>query len=168
MGLELALAAGSFGLSAMSAANQKAAGKFNQSVYNRNAQIAEQEKEAIRQQTELELARFDENFNKVQSTAKVKLLTSGADLSNGSGLRVLHNNEVQKQIEKNIITYNSQVQQISKTNQATMDRVQGQYARTMGNAAAAGTLFKGFSTFASSNAGRSLLDNMSNPFSASS
>lgn len=168
MGLETALAVGSFGMSVAGAANQRAAGKFNQAVYNRNAQIAEQEKEAIRQQTELELARFDENFNKVQSTAKVKLLTSGADLSNGSGLRVLHNNEVQKQIEKNIINYNSQVQQISKTNQATMDRVQGQYARSMGTAAAAGTLFKGFSTFAQSSAGKSLLDNVPNPFSASS
>jgi len=164
MGLELALAAGSFGLSAVSAANQSAAGKFNQSVYNRNAQIAEQEREAIKQQTELELARFDENFNKLQSQSKVRILTSGADLSNGSGLRVLHNNEVQKQIEKNIINYNSQVQQISKTNQAAMDRVQGQYARSMGNAQAAGTLFKGFSTFAQSPAGKSLLDNTPNPF----
>jgi hypothetical protein len=164
MGLETALAVGSFGMSVASAANQRAAGNFNQKVFNRNAQIAEQEREAIKQQTELELARFDENFNKVQSTSKVRLLTSGADLSNGSGLRVLHNNEVQKQIEKNIINYNSQVQQISKTNQAAMDRVQGQYARTMGNSAAAGTLFKGFSTFAQSSAGKSLLDSVPNPF----
>lgn len=152
------------GSSVMDAANKDASGKFNQKVYNRNAQIAEQEKEAIRQQTELELARFDDNFNKLQSQSKVRILTSGADLSNGSGLRVLHNNEVQKQIEKNIITYNSQVQQVSKSNEATMSRIQGQYARTMGRSAAIGTLVKGIGTFGQSPQGKSLLDNVPNPF----
>jgi hypothetical protein len=152
------------GSNVMDAANKDAAGRFNQKVYNRNAQIAEQEKEAIRQQTELELARFDDNFDKLQAQSKVRILTSGADLSNGSGLRVLHNNEVQKQIEKNIITYNSQIQQISKSNEATMSRIQGQYARTMGRSAAIGTLVKGVGTFSQSPQGKSLLDNMPNPF----
>jgi hypothetical protein len=152
------------GSTVMDAANKDAAGRFNQRVYNRNAEIAEQEKEAIRQQTELELARFEDNFDKLQAQSKVRILTSGADLSNGSGLRVLHNNEVQKQIEKNIITYNSQVQQISKSNQAVMDRVQGQYARQMGRSAAIGTLVKGFGTFSQSPQGKSLLNDMPNPF----
>jgi hypothetical protein len=151
------------GSTVMDAANKDAAGRFNQKVYNRNAQIAEQEKEAIRQQTELELARFEDNFDKLQAQSKVRILTSGADLS-GSGLRVLHNNEVQKQVEKNIITYNSQVQQISKDNEATMSRIQGQYARTMGRSAAIGTLVKGIGTFGQSPQGKSLLDNVPNPF----
>lgn len=151
------------GSTVMDAANKDAAGRFNQKVYNRNAQIAEQEKEAIRQQTELELARFEDNFDKLQAQSKVRILTSGADLS-GSGLRVLHNNVVQKDIEKNIINYNSQVQQISKSNEATMSRIQGQYARTMGRSAAIGTLVKGVGTFSQSPQGKSLLDNMPNPF----
>jgi hypothetical protein len=151
------------GSTVMDAANKDAAGRFNQKVYNRNAQIAEQEKEAIRQQTELELARFEDNFDKLQAQSKVRILTSGADLS-GSGLRVLHNNEVQKEVEKNIINYNSQVQQISKSNEATMSRIQGQYARTMGRSAAIGTLVKGIGTFGQSPQGKSLLDNVPNPF----
>jgi hypothetical protein len=151
------------GSTVMDAANKDAAGRFNQKVYNRNAQIAEQEKEAIRQQTELELARFEDNFDKLQAQSKVRILTSGADLS-GSGLRVLHNNVVQKDIEKNIINYNSQVQQISKSNEATMSRIQGQYARTMGRSAAIGTLVKGVGTFSQSPQGKTLLDNMPNPF----
>jgi hypothetical protein len=151
------------GSTVMDAANKDAAGRFNQKVYNRNAQIAEQEKEAIRQQTELELARFEDNFDKLQAQSKVRILTSGADLS-GSGLRVLHNNEVQKEVEKNIINYNSQVQQISKSNEATMSRIQGQYARTMGRSAAIGTLVKGVGTFSQSPQGKSLLDNIPNPF----
>ena len=151
------------GANVVEAVNKDAAGRFNQKVYNRNAQIAEQEKQAIQQQTELELARFDDNFNKVQAQSKVRILTSGADLS-GSGLRVLHNNEVQKQIEENIINYNSQVQQVSKTNEAALARVQGQYVRQMGRSAAIGTLVKGVSTFSQSPQGKSLLDNVPNPF----
>lgn len=151
------------GTTIVEAVNKDAAGRFNQKVYNRNAQIAEQEKEAIKQQTELELARFDDNFEKVQAQSKVRILTSGADLS-GSGLRVLHNNEVQKQIEKNIMEYNSQVQQISKTNEATLSRIQGQYARQTGRAAAIGSVVRGVSTFGQSPQGRSLLENIPNPF----
>lgn len=151
------------GSNVVEAVNKDAAGRFNQKVYNRNAQIAEQEKEAIKQQTELELARFDDNFEKLQAQSKVRILTSGADLS-GSGLRVLHNNEVQKQIEKNIITYNSQVQQISKTNEATLSRIQGQYVRQMGRAAAIGSVVKGVSTFSQSPQGKTLLENVPNPF----
>lgn len=153
------------GSTVMEAANKDAAGRFNQKVYNRNAQIAEQEREAIKQQTELELARFDDNFSKLQSKTKVGILTSGADLSNGSGLRVLHNNEVQKQIEKNVMTYNSQVQQISKTNEAAMSRVAGQFVRDQGRSAAIGSIAKGVATFGQSSTGKTLLDNIPNPFS---
>ncbi|MEN9438721.1 MAG: Pelagibacter phage [Fusobacteriota bacterium] len=152
------------GSTVMEAANKDAAGRFNQKVYNRNAQIAEQEREAIKQQTELELARFDDNFSKLQSQSKVRILTSGADLS-GSGLKVLHNNEVQKQIEKNVMTYNSQVQQISKTNEAAMSRVAGQFARDQGRSAAIGSIAKGVATFGQSSTGKTLLDNIPNPFS---
>ena len=97
------------GTSVIQAANQDAAGRFNQKVFNRNAQIAEQEKEAIAKKTVFDLERFDESINKLQSQSTVRILTSGADLS-GSGLRVLHSNEIQRQIEKNVINYDSQIQ----------------------------------------------------------
>ena len=156
----------SAGLSVVKAVNQDAAGRFNQKVFNRNAQISEQEREAIAQKTVFDLERFDENINKLQSQTKVRILTSGADLS-GSGLRVLHSNEIQRQIEKNVINYDSQIQQISKTNEAAMARIQGQYARQQGRSAAIGTLFKAAGTFGSSPTGQSLLNNIPNPFATS-
>jgi hypothetical protein len=151
------------GTSVIQAANQDAAGRFNQKVFNRNAQIAEQEKEAIAQKTVFDLERFDENINKLQSQTTVRILTSGADLS-GSGLRVLHSNEIQRQIEKNVINYDSQIQQISKTNEAAMARIQGQYARQQGRSAAIGTIFKAAGRFGESPTGQSLLNNIPNPF----
>ena len=96
------------GFSVVQAKNQSAAGKYNQQVYNRNAQIAEQEAQQIEKQTEVDLQRFDQKFNQLQGQTKTRILTSGADLT-GSGLRVLHNNETQAQLERNTIRYNSKV-----------------------------------------------------------
>jgi hypothetical protein len=144
------------GTSLVQAKNQDEAGKFNQKVFNRNAQIAEQEKEAIAQKTVFDLERFDESINKLQSQSTVRILTSGADLS-GSGLRVLHSNEIQRQIEKNVINYDSKIQQASKANEAVMSRIQGQYARQQGRSAAIGTVLKAAGSFGSSPTGQSLL-----------
>jgi hypothetical protein len=154
------------GTSVIQAANQDAAGRFNQKVFNRNAQIAEQEKQAIAQKTVFDLERFDDSINKLQSQSTVRILTSGADLS-GSGLRVLHSNEIQRQVEKNVINYDSQIQQASKANEAAMARIQGQYARQQGRTAAIGTLFKAAGTFGQSPTGQSLLNNIPNPFATS-
>ena len=154
------------GTSLIQAKNQDEAGKFNQKVFNRNAQIAEQEKEAIAQKTVFDLERFDESINKLQSQSTVRILTSGADLS-GSGLRVLHSNEIQRQIEKNVINYDSKIQQASKANEAVMSRIQGQYARQQGRSAAIGTVLKAAGTFGQSPTGQSLLNNIPNPFATS-
>ena len=105
------------GFSVVQAANQNAAGKYNQAVQNRNAQIAEQEARQIEKQTEVDLVRFDQKFNQLQGQTRTRILTSGADLS-GSGLRILHNNETQAQLERNTINYNSKIAQQSKFNEA--------------------------------------------------
>jgi hypothetical protein len=128
----------SAGLSVVQAANQSAAGKYNQQVYNRNAQIAEQEAAQIEKQTEVDLQKFDQKFNQLQGQTKTRILTSGADLS-GSGLRIMHNNETQAQLERNTINYNSKVAQQSKFNEANFARIQGQVAREKGRSAAFGT-----------------------------
>jgi len=153
----------SAGLSVVQAVNQNAAGKYNQAVQNRNAQIAEQEAKQIEKQTEFDLARFDQKFNQLQGQTKTRILTSGADLS-GSGLRILHNNDVQAQLEKNTITYNSKVAQQSKFNEANFARIQGGVARQTGRSAAFGTLASAAISFGESKPGKTLLGNIPNPF----
>ena len=61
MGLETALAVASFGSTVVQAKNQSAAGKYNQAIQNRNAEIADQEAVAIEKQKEFDIARFDKN-----------------------------------------------------------------------------------------------------------
>ena len=151
------------GFSVVQAKNQSAAGKYNQQVYNRNAQIAEQEAQQIEKQTEVDLQRFDQKFNQLQGQTKTKILTSGADLT-GSGLRIMHNNEAQAQLERNTIRYNSKVAQQSKFNEANFARIQGGIARQQGRAAAIGTLASAAFSFGQSKPGQTLLGSVPNPF----
>ena len=151
------------GFQVVQAKNQSAAGKYNQQVYNRNAQIAEQEAVQIEKQTEVDLQRFDQKFSQLQGQTKTRILTSGADLS-GSGLRILHNNDTQAQLERNTINYNSKVAQQSKFNEANFARIQGQVARERGRSAAFGTLASAAVTFGESKPGKTLLSNIPNPF----
>jgi hypothetical protein len=151
------------GFQVVQAKNQSAAGKYNQQVYNRNAQIAEQEAQQIEKQTEFDLQRFDQKFNQLQGETTTRILTSGADLS-GSGLRILHNNETQAQLERNTINYNSKIAQQSKFNEANFARIQGQVARQQGKAAAIGTLASAAFSFGQSKPGQTLLGNVPNPF----
>jgi hypothetical protein len=153
----------SVGLSVAQASQQSAAGKYNQSIQNRNAQIADQEAQQIEKQKEFDIERFDKNFSQLQGQTTTRILKSGADIS-GTGLRVLRNNAEQAEVERNVITYNSQVAAAQRREAGNLYRIQGQFAAQQGKQAAIGTLFRGATTFAGSSAGKSLLTNIPNPF----
>ena len=124
-------------VSVAAARQASAAGKFNQAIQNRNAQIAEQEGELIEKQKEFDLATFDKKFAKFQGETKTKILNSGVELS-GSGLRILRANAEQAEIEKDIIDYNAKIGQAKAFEQANFARMQGQVARNQARAAELG------------------------------
>ena len=124
-------------VSVAAARQASAAGKFNQAIQNRNAQIAEQEGELIEKQKEFDLATFDKKFAKFQGETKTKILNSGVELS-GSGLRILRANAEQAEIEKDIIDYNAKIGQARAFEQANFARMQGQVARNEARAAELG------------------------------
>ena len=105
-----------------------ALGKYNQSVQNRKALIKEQEAEAIKKQTEFDLARFDQQFERLTGQTKVATLKSGVQLS-GSALNILRYNAEQAEIQKDVMNYNSQVAQSQKIEEANFARIRGQIAR---------------------------------------
>lgn len=105
-----------------------AIGQYNQAIQNRNAQVAEQEAQAIEQQKNLDIARFDQQFTKLQGQTTTAVLKSGAELS-GSGLRILRYNAEQAEIEKDIIEYNAKIGQSRAFEQANFARMQGNLAR---------------------------------------
>jgi len=121
-------------VTSVAAAQQaSAAGKYNQAVQNRNAQVAEQEAERLEQQKEFDLARFDQKFSQLQGQTKTAVLTSGAELS-GSGLRVLRYNAEQAEVEKDIIDYNSKVAESRKMEEANFARMSGELAKQQAKA----------------------------------
>lgn len=127
------------GLGAMQYQQQGAAGKFNQSVQNRNAQIAEQEAAQMEKQLAFDLARFDQQFTQVQGQTTTRIAKTGADLS-GTGLRILRANAEEAELQKNIMEYNSQVGQAKKMEEANFYRIQGQVARQTAKSAQISTL----------------------------
>ena len=113
----------------IAAAKQASAiGKYNQAIQNRNAQVAEQEAQAIEQQKNLDIQRFDQQFVQLQGSTKTSILKSGATLE-GTGLRILRANAEQAEIEKDIIDYNAKIGQSRAFEQANFSRMQGNLAR---------------------------------------
>jgi hypothetical protein len=140
MGLETAALVAVGGLGVAQYQQQGAAGKYNQAVQNRNAQIAEQEAAQMEKQLEFDLARFDQQFDKIQGTTTTSVLKSGVALE-GTGLRVLRANAVEAELQKNIMEYNSKVGQAKKMEEANFYRIQGQVARQQARSAQISTLF---------------------------
>ena len=105
-----------------------ASGKFNKSVADRNAQIAEQEAAQLEKQLEFDIARFDQQFQQVQGQTNVSLAKSGVGIS-GTSLRILRYNAEQAELQKNIMDYNSKVAQSQKIEEANFARIQGNIAR---------------------------------------
>ena len=125
-------------IASVAAAQQaSAAGRYNQAVQERNAKVKEQEAEQAEKQLDFDLARFDQQFVKLQGETKTAVLTSGVELS-GSGLRILQYNSEQAEIEKNILDYNSKVAQSQKMEEANFARMSGQIARNEARAAQIG------------------------------
>jgi len=120
--------------SVMAASQASAVGKYNQSIQNRNAQVAEQKAEALKEQTKFDIARFDQQFAQLQGKTKTAILTSGVQLS-GSGLRVLRYNAEQAEVEKDILDYNSKVAESKKLEEANFARMSGDLARRQATAA---------------------------------
>jgi hypothetical protein len=151
MGWTAAITAGT---SVLAARQASATGKYNQAIQNRNAQVAEQEAEALQQKLELDLVRFDQQFQQLQGETNVALAKSGVERS-GSALKILRSNAEQAELEKDMIEYNSKIGQARAFEQANFARMQGSLARQEGRAAAIG--YYGQAASALAPYGRSLL-----------
>ena len=122
------------GTSIIAGRQASTAGEYNQAIFNRNAEVKEQEAEIIKQRTEYEIAQFDRKFAALQGQTKTAVLKSGAELS-GSGLRILRSNAEQAEIEKDMIQYNSKINESRAYEEANFARMQGTLARQQARAA---------------------------------
>ena len=136
------------------AKNATEIGKFNQRVFDRNAVVLEQEAERIKQKTAYDIAQFDRKFATLQSSVKTRILKSGAELS-GTGLKILRSNAEEAEIQRNLINYNSKVEQARKSEEAKFATISGAMARNRSRMQSLGYI---------ASAGTSLLTNFGNPY----
>ena len=117
------------GSAVIQAKQQKALGKYNQQVSERNAQIAEQEANQIGQQAEFDIARFDQKFRQAEGAVAVAVAKSGAVAGSGTAARIAESNALEAEMERKITRYNADVGVAKKMEQAQFSRIQGQMAR---------------------------------------
>ena len=101
------------GLGYMQYQQQGAAGKYNQSVQNRNAEIAKQEAAQIDKQLETDLGRFDNQIVQLQGKTQVSIAKSGVS-DEGTARRIARANAEQAELDKETMKYNAAVNKISK------------------------------------------------------
>ena len=127
MGFQAA-AAGTVAIGVAKYKQQGAIGKYNQAVQERNAKVKEQEAEILDDKLNLELAQFDQSFQKLQGTQIVNTLKSGAEFS-GTAQNIALSNLYQAELEKNIARYNTEINKSRKFEEANFARIQGSLAK---------------------------------------
>lgn len=125
------------GTAVLSARQASASAQYNQAIQNRNARVMMQRAEAIEQKKQLDLAKFDRQFQAFQGETKVAIAKTGAERS-GSALRILRNNVEQAEFEKDMIDYNAEIGKSQAFEQANFATMQGELAKQQGRAAAIG------------------------------
>lgn len=154
------------GTTIVQAQQQNAIGKYNQSIQNRNAQIADQEAAAIDKQTEYKLGAFNKDYERFVGRTTVSTAKAGVQQGSGTSLRIQMSNASEAELQKDLIEYDGGIAKARKFEEGNFYRIQGDMARTTGRMAAMGTLFKGASSFLQSGAGSSLLSSAGNMFSS--
>ena len=108
---------------------QGAAGKYNQAVNNRNAEVLEGQAAQLESKKEFDIAQFQKDFKKLQSETTVALAMSGVELGSGSAYNIMLSNAYEAKLQENLIKYNSKVAQSNKMEEANFARIQGTIAR---------------------------------------
>jgi phenylalanyl-tRNA synthetase alpha subunit len=126
---QAAAAAFTIGSAVVQTKQQKALGKYNQQVSERNAQIAEQEANQIGQQAEFDIARFDQKFRQAEGVVEVAVAKSGAVAGSGTAARITEANALEAEMERKITRYNADVGIAKKMQQAEFAKIQGKMAR---------------------------------------
>jgi hypothetical protein len=104
-------------------------GKFNEDVSNRNASVLEGEAKILDDKLKLTLARFEKDFRKLEGTTQVALSKSGVETDSGSAANIKLSNLYEKELETEMMKYNTEIGKARKFEEANFARISGQMAR---------------------------------------
>jgi len=140
---DAAAAAGAVG-SVVGAAGAISQGQATANMARYNAQVAENEAVAARQQAAYEEERQRERAARLKSSTRAAIAKSGLDLE-GSPLAVMEDTAVGAELDALAIRYSGSVAEARARSQAAMDRMQGQAAKTASYFSAGASLLNGAS-----------------------
>ena len=115
--------------SVMQFQQQGTLGKYNQKSLNRSAEVLDGQATQIEQKAEFDIAQFNKNYEKVKGEMNVALSKSGVEVGTGSAYNIAFSNALEKKLQENLITYNSQVAAANKREEANFARVKGVIAK---------------------------------------
>jgi len=104
-------------------------GKFNEDVQNRNAIIKENEEKILDNKLALDLSKFYKAFEKLEGSTQVALAKSGVQTDSGTAANIKLSNLYEKELEVEMMKYNSEIAQSQKLEEANFARINGQMAR---------------------------------------
>ena len=115
-------------IGAVTASQQNAYGKFNESVKNRNALVKEQEAEIIENKLELDLATFNKKFEELEGNVIVQTAKSGVT-EGGTAQRIKMANLNNAELEREKMKYDAEIGKARAFEEANFARISGQMAR---------------------------------------
>jgi len=119
----------------MQGQQQEAAYKYNASIAERNAEVAEQQGEQLVYANELEVEKFKDDFQDLQAATQQGYRYSGFVAGSGTPLKVAIENAAQADEEIAIRRYNAKVGKQQAEESALQQRMQGQLQRMYGKQA---------------------------------
>ena len=137
---------------------QGAMGKANQAFYNAKGEALDNAATQIEKQKDFDILQFNKEFTKLVGTETVAFAKSGV-VREGSALRIARQNAEEAQLQRNTITYNSQIAANQKRYEADTARFQGRMARVAAKQAQIKTITSAATSFytMNPNTGSSLL-----------
>jgi hypothetical protein len=125
MGWQMAATAA---IGAVTASQQNAYGKFNESVKDRNALVKEQKAQIIEDKLELDLATFNKKFEELEGDVIVKTAKSGVT-QGGTAQRIRMANLNNAELEREKMKYDAEIGKSRAFEEANFARIQGDIAR---------------------------------------
>ena len=117
------------GLGVAQISAQGKAGKYNEAINNRKAEVFDSQATQIEEKSEFDIAQFRKNFKKIEGETTVALAKSGVVIGSGSAYNISLSNAYEAKLQENLIKYNSEVAAANKRENASFARVSAKMSK---------------------------------------
>ena len=124
----------------------EATAKYNKTLYDRDAVLAEQQAATVQEKVKFDLSNFRQQIATIQSSVTQGYAMRGVQISEGTPIKVLEKNFKDAKDDEYIIQYNADVESANLRNQADQSRYQGVAEVQMAKYTKLGKKYEAFGT----------------------